>query len=203
MAFTHTWNAAFESAPADTENVSQGAGRIRDLKAAISERMAVAHSWAGDANDGKLLDSAITTVIESVYGLVSGTDMLFVQSAAPTGWTQVTALNDRVLRLVSGTGGGTGGSWTISGISVDGHTLTLAEIPAHDHPATAIMGSEDQDSFAGTLTDSADSAINVKGTSGSHVSIGSRGGGGSHTHGLTIGSSWRPSYVDVIQASKD
>jgi hypothetical protein len=33
----------------------------------------------------------------------------FQASAAPAGWTQVTSQNDKVLRVVSGTGGGTGG----------------------------------------------------------------------------------------------
>lgn len=53
MAFSYTWNATFESQPADTENVSLGAGRIRDHKKAVSERLVVDHSWAGDADDGK------------------------------------------------------------------------------------------------------------------------------------------------------
>jgi hypothetical protein len=42
----------------------------------------------------------------------SGTVMSFFQAAAPTGWTKVTtaALDNAALRLVTGTGGGTGGS---------------------------------------------------------------------------------------------
>ncbi|KKM05176.1 hypothetical protein LCGC14_1756790, partial [marine sediment metagenome] len=31
---------------------------------------------------------------------------------------------------------------------------------------------------------------------------GSAGSGSSHNHGLTIGSSWRPAYQDVIKCSK-
>lgn len=53
MAFTDTWNAAFEALPADNEVLSQGAERIRDHKLAVRERLAVDHSWAGDADDGK------------------------------------------------------------------------------------------------------------------------------------------------------
>lgn len=52
MAFVFTWDATFETLPADNENASQGALRIRNLKGAISEREKVDHSWAGDANDG-------------------------------------------------------------------------------------------------------------------------------------------------------
>ena len=43
-------------------------------------------------------------------GVPSGATMLFYQSSAPTGWTQVTTQNNKALRVVSGTGGGTGGS---------------------------------------------------------------------------------------------
>lgn len=40
----------------------------------------------------------------------SGTTMLFVQAAAPAGWTKLITHNDKALRVVSGTGGGSGGS---------------------------------------------------------------------------------------------
>lgn len=52
MTFLYTWNSTFEGQPDDTENVSLGASRIRGLKSAISERMAIDHSWAGDESDG-------------------------------------------------------------------------------------------------------------------------------------------------------
>jgi len=52
MAFSFVWDASFKAAPADTDNASQGASRIRDLKNAISERLVVDHSLAGDASDG-------------------------------------------------------------------------------------------------------------------------------------------------------
>lgn len=73
MAFTDTWNSAFESVPADTEAVSQGAERIRDLKVAISERMSVAHFWDGDSNDG---------VLKGIVGEVK----MWPTGTAPTGW---------------------------------------------------------------------------------------------------------------------
>jgi hypothetical protein len=49
--------------------------------------------------------------IPSTYSqFAAGTALLFYQAAAPTGWTQVTTQNNKALRVVSGTGGGTGGS---------------------------------------------------------------------------------------------
>jgi len=52
----------------------------------------------------------------------NGSVMCFFQSAAPTGWTQVTTQNNKALRVVSGTGGGTGGSWALSSGVTSGST---------------------------------------------------------------------------------
>ena len=52
-SFTRTWNAAYEAQPADVENISLGAGRIRNLKSDIQERLEVDHFHAGDAQDGE------------------------------------------------------------------------------------------------------------------------------------------------------
>lgn len=53
MAFTRTWNAAYEADPADTDDASGGAEDIRQVKEDVQEREVEDHSWAGDANDGK------------------------------------------------------------------------------------------------------------------------------------------------------
>ena len=76
----------------------------------------------------------------------SGTRMLFHQASAPTGWTKSTTNNDRALRVVSGTSGGTqGGDYSFSSRlnstvttangSVSSHTLTESQIPSHYHYA--------------------------------------------------------------------
>ena len=53
MPFINTWDAAFEAAPADSEDINLGANRIRALKVAIRERMQVDHEWEDDQQDGK------------------------------------------------------------------------------------------------------------------------------------------------------
>ena len=73
----------------------------------------------------------------------SGTRMLFVQTAAPTGWTKDTngSLN-HALRITGGTAG-YGGSWgftdafTVRGItgSVQSTTLSYGQMPIHNHGA--------------------------------------------------------------------
>jgi hypothetical protein len=141
----------------------------------------------------------------------ASTNMLFNQSSAPTGWTQDASQNDRVIRIVSGAGAGTGGSWTISGVSVDSHTLTESEIPAHDHgSAGGHTHGLDLYGFSGgpSVTEATfDSDGTYTGTvntnsNGAHTHS-SFGGGGGHTHGLTIGSAWRPAYRDVIACTKN
>lgn len=89
----------------------------------------------------------------NVVPFPSGTRMVFAQSAAPTGWTQDTTTNDRVLRTVSTTGDGTGGSWTISGVTVGAHALTTAELPSHTHSVSGTTGNQSAShthTFSGT-----------------------------------------------------
>jgi hypothetical protein len=50
--FDRTWDSAYEGLPPDTEQRSNGATRIRNLKVDIRQRLAVDHSTLGDANDG-------------------------------------------------------------------------------------------------------------------------------------------------------
>lgn len=50
--FTRTWDSAYEAIPADSDDASEGASRIRQTRVDVGERLVVDHSWAGDANDG-------------------------------------------------------------------------------------------------------------------------------------------------------
>ena len=98
------------------------------------------------------------TQLNSFYGIiVQSTNMLFYQSAAPTGWTKNTTatVNNKALRVVSGNGGGSGGSSSFTGLltgtgapytasgtntgSVGNHTLTIQQIPGHTHGVGSIF----------------------------------------------------------------
>lgn len=128
----------------------------------------------------------------------SGTAMVFAQTTAPTGWTKSTTHNDKALRVVSGTAssGGTTAFTTVfgAGKSTGSHTLTIAEIPSHDH-RTVATGSNM------TLEGGADGATDWRGAGGSAGSpnTGLTGGGGGHLHTLSLDLQ----YVDVIIATKD
>ena len=67
-----------------------------------------------------------------------GSVMVFFQANAPTGWTKVTTQNDKTLRVVSGTGGGTGGDWAMSaGETTSSHGGHAHSSAAHTHNSAA------------------------------------------------------------------
>jgi len=52
MAHTRTWNAAYEASPANAQNASLGATRVRELKTDIQERLALDHVMDETNDDG-------------------------------------------------------------------------------------------------------------------------------------------------------
>jgi hypothetical protein len=143
----------------------------------------------------------------------SGTVMLFGQTAAPTGWTKDTSnFNNSGLRIVTGTASSGGSvdfttafaSQTPSGtVSVSGSagntTLSTPQIPSHSHNA----GSSGTGGYLNTQP------RRILDTGGPATSA--TGGGGAHSHPLTISSSTftgnainlAVKYVDVIRATKN
>lgn len=156
----------------------------------------------GTASPSSALEIAAPGVFTGAWAyLPAGTTMIFAQAAAPTGWTKSTANNDKTLRVVSGTGGGTGGSVAFTTVfsasralsgSTDGHAITIAEMPAHTH-TIGIQAA----TYAGGATPVAGANTGTSTTS-------STGGGGAHSHTLGAGSvNLNVQYVDVIIAVKD
>tara|TARA_Y100000361_G_scaffold59333_1_gene51946 strand:+ start:3976 stop:4662 length:687 start_codon:yes stop_codon:yes gene_type:complete len=143
----------------------------------------------------------------------TGSVMLFYQASAPTGWTKSTTHNDKAIRVVSGSGGGTGGSVAFEtafasqtpagsiGGNTASHTLTISEIPSHSH-------GHKQDGGVFAAGSSPTSSLHQSATSSSTGKIENTGGGGGHTHGATgltfTGSAINldVSYVDVIICTK-
>jgi hypothetical protein len=124
--------------------------------------------------------------------------MLFVQTAAPTGWTKSTTHNDKALRVVSGTvssGGSTAFSTALGTPALSGSTgsttLSTAQIPSHTH--AALNG-------GATRFMPSDSGSGFRQNSG--TTSGAAGGGGSHDHTLSGTATINVQYVDVIIATK-
>jgi len=145
----------------------------------------------------------------SSFSFPSGTRSFFFRSTAPTGWTTV-AQNNKMLRVVSGTGGGSGGTNSFTAalatrpVSVNVPvTITFAagpvtldtnQIPSHNHPTN-------------------NSNANIPSGPGANVTIvnpgnatGNYGNGGAHTHPVPYTANgpfsssldMRVQYCDVI-----
>lgn len=131
--------------------------------------------------------------------LPSGTALLFVQTAAPTGWTKSTAHDNKALRVVSGTAGSGGsvafttafasqtpagtvsvsvGAGTlgvgIGTLAVGSTTLSTAQMPSHSHTFPRTTGE------GGSLGFTNSSFVTIQ-----NYSTSSAGSGNSHNHGLT------------------
>ena len=170
------------------------------------------------STSGNVLTSNGTTWTSAAAGgaFPAGTVILFYQSAAPTGWTQVTTLNDYDLRLVSGTGGTTGGTTAYSTVFANqtptftgsigtlasgATTLSTAQMPGHTHSVTAVGGGANSfvNMGCGSMSGGA-----------STLTTDAAGGGGSHSHALTGTPSGTVSavtlnvrYANIIICSKN
>jgi hypothetical protein len=177
------------------------------------------------ANSGVNVTGTVTatTFTGAWTNLPAGTVMLFVQTAAPTGWTKSTAHNNKALRVVSGSvssGGSVAFTSAFASQAVTGtnanYTLTTSDIPAHNHTATSTdaghthtynapsstaqaVGGSGSSYFTGT-------ASTATGTGNAVITttIGNTGGDGGHTHSFTgTAINLAVQYVDVIIATKD
>ncbi len=94
---------------------------------ALSSLYQIKAANAGDANTvgGKSVSALLNSNL-----IPSGTKMVFYQAAAPSGWTKDTTQNDKALRVVSGSGGGSGGTHPLSSPPSTAHTHTG---PSHTH----------------------------------------------------------------------
>ena len=133
--------------------------------------------------------SAVTTTLDYKVNnfFATGRKVYLYENTAPTGWS-IVAVTDVCLAVKGGsnaynvTGGQIVGTWTISGISVDSHVLTVAEIPPHVHTEYGDV------SAGGVLNIGQGNSSNKQ----SSYDTGSTGGGGGHTHPSTHTPGWRP-----------
>tara|TARA_R100000406_G_scaffold13073_1_gene8405 strand:- start:1438 stop:2910 length:1473 start_codon:yes stop_codon:yes gene_type:complete len=169
----------------------------------------------------------VRTAISEAQAFPSGTKMLFQQTTAPTGWTkQTSGVDNKALRVVSGTAGSggsnafsntladrgitansanatqggnvsvsvgnttaggnisvanaaQGGSVSVSigntaaGGTVNSHTLSVSEMPSHNHSGGFNRGSGD------------DVPQNSPDRKGNNTPTGNTGGSGGHSHGFS------------------
>ena len=124
-----------------------------------------------------------------------GSRMVFWNATAPLGWTKIVTHNDKALRVVSGTGGGDGGSVPFSTVfgktATDSFTLLTTHLAAHVHSefsSVVVSWSSGPGYFGGDLYANVQYGTNT----------GSQGGNTPHAHGLDI----RVHYLDCIICEK-
>lgn len=186
-----------------------------------------------NTTDGRLFLKKSVGGVESIIDVTaaatplvpSGTAMLFIQTAAPTGWTKSTAHNDKALRVVSGTAGSGGtvafttafasqavsgsvGSTTAGG-TVNDTTLSWNQMPSHDHKPS---GMYEMTGVVANVPPGTNLGSGGNSWYGDRY-MASAGSNWAHNHGFT-GSSHNHSftgtainmavqYVDAIIATKD
>ena len=188
-----------------------GGGSSGSVTIAHSTAAGNKHIPTGGSSGQFLKYSASGTAVWATVtasAIPAGSVMSFFQSSAPTGWTKVTSQNNKVLRVVSGTGGGTGGTWaTSSGVTtstIGSHTHTSAAhthtgashthtSAGHTHSTTAhtlsIAEMPAHTHYRGPYTPGSAAAYAASGYNSffdpASTQTTSTGGGGSHTHGNT------------------
>ena len=162
---------------------------------------------------GITFPDATTQTTAAASAFATGVKMVFYQASAPTGWTKDTTHNNKALRVVSGTGGGSGGSWDLSSgatsssagahthtgashthstpshshshtLSAGSHTLTFAEMPNHSHGIGAQYSAQPITGVNRGFQSSSSTTTGWGTTSGTRA-ISTEGGGGSHAHSLS------------------
>jgi len=147
--------------------------------------------------------------LNSKYGIIpqSNSPMLFIQSAAPTGWARVSQ-NNKALRVVSAstTGGSAGGTnafsntfasrsitanvpVSISPLSMGSHTVSVNTMAQHSHPLNAgsAVNKNGPNPWQGTSN----------GTGTSNTTTGNTGNGGGHTHPASYTSASGPGSAPI------
>lgn len=180
-------DAAIQAAAVDATNKAAGA-RATAIAAADLD----ATNKANSARIAAIAAAAIDASTKAAAVIPAGTRMLFQQSAAPVGWTKDVTHNDKALRVVNGAVG-SGGTVNFSAAFVAGYvgdtTLTIDQIPPHDHatPANARDGSTAHLGDGGAAATFPD------------LRTGYTGGGLPHNHSLNLAIK----YVDIIIATKN
>lgn len=137
---------------------------------------------------------AVTLGGVAVDAFPSGTRMPFQQTFAPTGWTKDTTINERALRVVSGTAG-SGGSvnftTAFSSQNVGSTALTEANLPSHSHTYSGTTSGHSNDhthsGTTGNETQNHTHSGTTGGESADHAHFFSAGtsGAGAHSHSTT------------------
>ena len=192
----------------NSEHIADGAIDLAHMSANSVDSDQYVDGSVDDAHISGMAASKLTGALPAISGanltgvdpFPSGTVMVFYQTAAPTGWTKSTSHNNKALRVVSGNGGGNGGTHDLSSppslahthsggshdhtigahshgnnLSAAAHTLSTAQMPSHNHSVSTNQAYNVNNSIG-----QGDAAYG-----NSSATTSSTGGGGSHSHGMS------------------
>lgn len=86
------------------------------------------------------------------HTMPAGAIMVFYQSSVPTQWSLISTQHDKILRVTTGAGGGSGGTFGLSGTITLAHTHSIGtnththSVPSHNHAFDTV------NQAAGTIT---------------------------------------------------
>jgi len=214
------------SNPLSSDNVSEGDDHLRLIKAVLKAQFPGAGLQGFNtpitATEAELnflsgvtsnVQDQLNTLTQSVNDNAgallapAGTRMIFNNNSAPVGWTQDTgaAMQNSMMRVVDINSVSSGG--TDNPISydhthvVEGHVLSVGELPSHSHPAV------DGGNF--TITNAGTQFVLDGGNDFAYKTstvTDSTGSDEAHDHSLTaldVTDQFTPKYIDVIVAVKD
>lgn len=132
--------------------------------------------------------------VAASQAFASGTVLLFWQTAAPTGWTKIVTQNDKALRVVSGSGGVSGGTNAFSTVMaqsvVGSSSLSTAQLASHPHGVSAPITSLTVNTLCG---------VSLAASPSASTSTGNAGSGTTHNHTITMSIQ----FIDIILCSKN
>jgi hypothetical protein len=206
-----TISSFITSNPTSSDPVNQGDDHLRLIKSVLQAQF--------PGSGGLGYATAITTTEAELnalhgftnVGFAAGTRLPFFNSAAPTGWTQVTTYANHMLRVVATAGGGVGGtdSPILNNKTMVAHTHTFTGV-AHTHTdsghthsiltKSAVTGSAPNDpTYVGGTSPAYILGTTVP-TASSNAVISTVTATG--TNSTTTGVSWTPQYVDMMICNK-
>mgnify|MGYP000206255335 CR=1 FL=1 len=197
----------------NSEHIADGAIDLAHMSANSVDSDQYVDGSVDDAHISGMAASKLTGALPAISGanltgvdpFPSGTVMVFYQTAAPTGWTKSTSHNDKALRVVSGNGGGNGGTHDLTSppslahvhsaaahthtsaahshgnnLSAAAHTLSVAQMPSHTHTSLYVPGYTPG-------VNRATGGNNFSTHLGFNNTSNATGGNGSHSHGMSGG----------------
>jgi len=219
--------------PTSGDPVNQGDDHLRLIKSVLKSQFpgAAAGGFAIPITATEVEINYLSGVTSSVQAQInaatsaipSGSRLLFLNPAPPSGWNLISTWIDHFLRVTT-VGGGSGGSHdpkvmnvvpahthniTVNNTTIAAHThgFTTSSDGAHNHQYNEPIGSGTYQGGAVPNQD-ADGVANTS-TNGTHNHSGTTnsGGGNTHTHSASAAnnasaSNWQPRYVDAIPCEK-